>query len=343
MLWNQFRPLRGLAAVLVLVAGLTSCSGSPAPGSSESPVASASPSPGETSSAPKPSVPVSTNLDGISVAGELQKLPAVTIPAPWAVDTSQSKVIIPGSGAEITQDSMVKVHYWGGNGRTGTVFQESFSEGKPVVFPMQGLIKGFITGLIGQKAGSRVLIGITGPDGYGSQGGNPQAGIEADDCLVFVVDIIDVSRTEPSGERVTAPAGLPTVKGDLDQPVVTVPKDTPAPTSLVVQPLIKGTGTPVAAADSVRVNFVEYAWSTGKMVRTTYGDKDKGYKPQDGALAKTLPAWQQALVNQPVGSRLLIIAPPAVGYPSGDPRKKINPGETTVYVVDILFAYENPS
>lgn len=339
MLWNHFSRRSGLAAAFTLAAGLTSCAGSTSPGASQSP-SSGSPSPTASSASPKPSIVAATNLDGITVVGSFQKLPTVTIPAPWAIDKSQAKVLIAGNGAEVHKDSLVQVHYWGGNGRTGQKFQESFSEGKPVVFPLENLITGFVNGLVGQKAGSRVLIGITGPDGYGAKGGNPQIGVQADDCLVFVVDIISVSASEPNGAQVTPPSGLPTVSGDLNHPVVTIPKDSPAPASLVVQPLIKGTGALVTSADTIRTNYAEYAWSTGKLVKQTYGDHDKGYKPQDGPLAQAVPAWQQALVNQPVGSRILIVAPPAQAYPSGDPRKGIKAGETMVFVVDILFAYK---
>jgi peptidylprolyl isomerase len=41
-----------------------------------------------------------------------------------------------------------------------------------------------------------------------------------------------------------------------------------------------------------------------------------------------------------VGSRVLLVVPPAQAYPSGNPRSDIKVGETMVYVVDILFSYE---
>lgn len=294
--------------------------------------ASAAPS-GSATPTPRPSIPASNNLDGITVAGDFGKLPQVKIPAPWAVTTSQSKVIQPGNGPEIAKTSTVEIHYWGANGRTGEVFDESFSGGKPIALPLEGFIPGFVNGLVGQKSGSRVLIGITGPDGYGPNGGNPQAGIEADDCIVFVVDILAVSLTQPAGTPVTPAAGLPTVTGDVAKPQVTIPAGATPPTSLVVQPLIKGAGREVAPTDVVQVNYAEYAWSNGQLVKQTYG-----YKPLEGPLAQTLPAWQEGLAKQTVGSRVLIVAPPAKSYPSGNPRIGVKPGETMVYVVDILFA-----
>lgn len=300
----------------------------PTASASASDSASASPS-------THPSITPSTNLDGITVTGDLGKPPTVKIPAPWGVDKTQSKTLIQGTGDAVTATSMIEVNYWGANGYTGAVFDESFTANKPISYAVSGFISGFQTGVIGQKVGSRVLIGITGPDGYDSNGGNANIGIDVGDCLVFVVDIISVSATGPSGATVTPPSGLPTVSDDLKAPVITIDTKATPPSSLTVQPLIKGSGKAVTAASTVRVDYAEYAWSTGKLVKQTYG-----YSPLDGALSTTIPGWQTGLVGQTVGSRVLLVVPPAQAYPSGNPRSDIKVGETMVYVVDILFSYE---
>jgi peptidylprolyl isomerase len=230
---------------------------------------------------------------------------------------------------------MIEVNYWGANGYTGSVFDESFSANKPISYAVSGFITGFQTGLVGQKVGSRVLIGITGPDGYDSNGGNSNIGIEVGDCLVFIVDIISVSATGPSGTTVSPPAGLPTVSADLKKPAITIDTKATPPTTLTVQPLIKGAGKAVTDASTIRVDYAEYAWSTGKLVKQTYG-----YSPLDGALSTTIPGWQTGLVGQTVGSRVLLVVPPAQAYPSGNPRIDVKTGETMVYVIDILFSYE---
>ena len=66
-----------------------------------------------------------------------------------------------------------------GSSRAPTTF--TVSEGS--------LIKGFVTGLVGQKVGSQVLIVTTPEAAYGS---NPPegSGIPKDASLVFVVDIL---------------------------------------------------------------------------------------------------------------------------------------------------------
>ncbi len=46
----------------------------------------------------------------------------------------------------------------------------------------------------------------------------------------------------------------------------------------------------------------------------------------------------KGLTGQTVGSRVLLIVPPADGYPDGNASPKIEKGTTLVLVVDLLFA-----
>jgi peptidylprolyl isomerase len=333
----------GGLVVALLTLSLAAChSGSSASASASPtstqfiPTASASASGSASASASAhPSITPSTNLDGITVTGDYGKLPTVKIPTPWGVDKTQSKTLVQGTGAAVTASSLIEVNYWGANGYTGTVFDESFTANKPISYGVSGFISGFQTGVIGQKVGSRVLIGITGPDGYDSSGGNSNIGIQVGDCLIFIVDIISISETGPTGTAVSPVAGLPTVSSDLTKPTVTIDTKATPPTALTVQPLIKGSRNAVTAASTIRVDYAEYAWSTGKLVKQTYG-----YSPLDGALSTTIPGWQTGLVGQTVGSRVLLIVPPGQAYPSGNPRIDVKTGETMVYVIDILFSYE---
>lgn len=100
--------------------------------------------------------------------------------------------LIEGDGPPARDDSLVTFDYfgevWGGK----KPFDESYSR-QPVTFPLGvgQLIKAWDQGLVGVKKGSRVMI-IAPPDyGYGPNG-NPQAGIQGTDTLVFIVDVLGV-------------------------------------------------------------------------------------------------------------------------------------------------------
>ena len=193
-------------------------------------------------------------------------VPEITVPAPWAISSTQTKVLRDSSNAQVVgANSTVTVNYVGVNGRTGAVFDSSFQRGKEATFSMGGVIAGFKNGLTGQKVGSRVLIGMTGADGYAQ--GNPQAGIQAGDSLVFVVDIIAASYDEATGEAVTPAAGLPTVTMTEGKPEVTFPEGGVNAEQLVVQPLIKGPGKAIEAESNISVKYRVWGRNPGNCIR----------------------------------------------------------------------------
>jgi peptidylprolyl isomerase len=295
----------GVAASLSLLAA---CGGDD-PGASASPSAPASgtPSGSASPSASKASVKPSDNLDAIKVTGGYGKEPKVSFKAPFAIDKTRTKVLSEGDGPVLKEGTTATVDYYGVNGRTGKKFDDSFSRGEPATFSLAQVVPGFSKGLTGQKQGSRVLIAMPGSDGYDQSGGSPQAGIEVGDTLIFVVDIVAAPLDGPEGTKVDPKAGLPTVTDKGGVPEVTMPKTDP-PTKLTVQPIIQGEGAKVAATDTITFNYRWYTW--------------------DGQLG---------LTGQTVGSRVLLVIPPADGYPDGNASPKIEKGTTLVMVVDILF------
>jgi peptidylprolyl isomerase len=323
----------GLLALSACGSNDSSTSSSASPSTSGTAAPSASPSGSATPSASaKATVKPSTNLDALTVTGAYGKKPTVKIAAtPWAIDKTQTKVLSEGKGGAVKDGMTVEVNYFGVDARTGKTFDESFSRGQTISFPLDQVIAGFKKGLVGQKQGSRVVIAMPGTDGYDASGGSAQAGINVGDTLVFVVDVVGIPLTEPSGTKVTPKAGLPTVSASLTDPQITVPKSDP-PTSVVVQPLITGTGKKVAAADAITFHYRWVKWADGKTVETDYG------KPASQAsMAQLIKGLQKGLVGQPVGSRVLVVVPAKGDYPNGQDSPKIEPTDTLVFVVDILF------
>lgn len=315
--------------MLVLAACSSPASGT-TPSATASESASATPS-ASASATPTSTVKVSDSLDAITVKGTQPAKPKVSVDAPFAIDKTRVEVLEAGSGAKAQADGYVTVNYYGVNGRTGKMFEESFSDGTPVTFSLAQVIAGFKDGLTGQAAGSRVLIAMPGTDAYDASPTSGPEGYEAGDTLIFVVDIADVSLAEPSGKTITPPAGLPTVSEGTGKPTVTIPA-TPAPTKLVSQTLIEGTGNKVTKDDAIMARYVGYSWKTGKLI-------DDGFDtPTIGALSSTVPGWQSGLVGKPVGSRVMLVLPPEDGFPEGSNDPPIEAGDTIVYVVDLLFA-----
>lgn len=332
----MFRPTRVLiAATAALV--LTACGGAPEPSLSES----ATPTPSSSESAtptptPTPTIPATSSLDQITVTGERLATPSVEFSKPLRIDQTRFEVLEPGEGPTAAETGMVTVHYHGVNARTGDIFDESFTDGTPRTFQLDQVIPGFQKGLAGQAAGSRVLIAVAGEDGYDpSYQIDPQfapEGYELFDTLLFVVDIVDVSLTGPAGAEVNQPSGQPTVSGGTGKPTVTIPATDP-PATMIAQTLIEGTGREIEADDSILARYVGVSWKTGEVF-------DDGFDvPTSEELANLIPGWTKGLEGKTIGSRVLLVLPPADGFPEGANNPPVEKGDTVVYVVDLLFAY----
>jgi peptidylprolyl isomerase len=95
-----------------------------------------------------------------------------------------------GDGEVVADGATVTVQYYGINWNTATVFDQSWTGGGPTSFSTAGVVEGFAKGMIGQTVGSQVIVVIPPELGYGPSGGSPDAGIGADDTIVFVIDIL---------------------------------------------------------------------------------------------------------------------------------------------------------
>lgn len=336
MRFSSIAPRLAVASIAAVIGlGLTAC-GDDSTDSTTDPATSAavtespspSVSPSDTSS-PLPSITPATDLSAITVSDTEQ--PEVTIPTPWGIDKTQAKVLKPGGEQKLNESSTVTLNYVGLNGRTGEIFDSSYERGEPATFQLQGVVPGFAEGLTGQSVGSRVLIAMPSEDGYAD--GNPSAGIEKGDSILFVVDIISANFDEATGEAVTPVAGLPVVTMTGGKPEVAIPKDATKPTELVTQPLIKGTGPAVTENSTIQVKYRSWDWETGKLV-------EDAWQPQQGPLNTLIEGWKQGLVGQPTGSRVMLVVPPELGYPDGDTDMGLEPGQTLVYVIDLLYSTE---
>ncbi|CEH03414.1 peptidyl-prolyl cis-trans isomerase [Propionibacterium freudenreichii] len=328
--WTRWASL-ALVPILLLAAGCSKSDASASPSSASAPASQSATSTASASSSGK----LLTSLDSVQVSGGYGQEATVTADWPVQVNETMSKVLVQGNGQAVGSTSYVEVNYVGVDARTGQTFDNSYTKGATATFGLSQVVPGFQKGLDGKHIGDRVLIGVTGKDGYDAMGGASAAGIEVGDTLFFVVDLVSTQLNQPSGEAVTPAAGLPTVSGDINNPSITIPSGVAAPSDLVVQPLIKGTGKQVAATDTVTVNFISMSWGDSRVVQSTYSNGSNS--PQTGALSGVVEGWQKGLVGQPVGSRVLLVVPPSQAYPDGNTNPSIAPNTTMVYVVDILF------
>ncbi len=129
---------------------------------------------------------------------------------------------------------------------------------------------------------------------------------------------------------------LPTASGSFgDKPTLTFP-DSPAPAELAIQVLSPGDGPLVEAGQTIEVNYYGEVWG-GSMFDNSY-DRGSSIEFPIG-VGTVIAGWDNSLVGQPIGSRVLVAIPPHEGYgPRGVPQAGIGGDDTLVFVVDILNA-----
>jgi FKBP-type peptidyl-prolyl cis-trans isomerase FklB len=101
----------------------------------------------------------------------------------------QYKSLVAGDGAKPAKSDRVKVHYKG-TLIDGTVFDSSYDRGEPIVFPVTGVIAGWIEGLQLMTVGSKFELSIPSNLAYGANGSGPVIGPDA--TLIFEVELLGI-------------------------------------------------------------------------------------------------------------------------------------------------------
>jgi peptidylprolyl isomerase len=177
-------PLSLLAvATAMLSAGCGSASHSKSTGAGAAAVPSTGPAPstGTPSTGAAPAVANATNVHS------KPQISAGTAPKPTQL---VSKDLVVGTGQVAAASATVSVQYIGVNYDDGKEFDSSWANGgKPVDFPLSGVIPGFSQGIVGMKVGGRRELVIPPDLGYGPQGNGP---VGPNETLVFVIDLVAV-------------------------------------------------------------------------------------------------------------------------------------------------------
>ncbi|MDQ3664589.1 MAG: FKBP-type peptidyl-prolyl cis-trans isomerase [Actinomycetota bacterium] len=281
---------------------------------------------------------------GVTVSGELGTAPELEIAEPpFSIEETTTEVLIEGDGDTVEEGDQGVVQYLGVNGRTGEEFDSSWSRGgEPVTVPLEqgGLIQGFLDGLVGQTYGSRVALAIPPADGYG-EAGNPQVGIEGDDTLVFVVDLLEAQPPPLSmaeGEEQALPKGLPELQTDADGIPTGFKADGDTESKvnkLVAAPAIVGEGPELEEGQTVTVHYVGQLYPDGKVFDESWsGGQPAQFVLEQGGL---IQGFLDGLIGQPVGSRVVLAIPSELGY--GKQGSGPIPADADlIFVVDILAA-----
>jgi hypothetical protein len=191
------------ATLVVTLAACGSDSGTPSAGSSSpapelastsipgTPIAASQcPTAAPVNGTPEWTLPGATG--SVAVTGSTDTTaPQVKVEGPFSVTETEVHTLKAGDGPIVAPTATVSVCYMGVNGRDGTVFDSSYERGTPADFPLGGVVPGFQKAIAGQKVGSTVAVAMDPADGYPE--GQPSAGIQKGDSLIFAIKILSAS------------------------------------------------------------------------------------------------------------------------------------------------------
>ena len=286
----------------------------------------------------------SSALSHVTVEGEdPEEAPTVEVEAPLEVTRTESEVVTEGDGATIAEDDLVSLQAILVNGTDGTVVANTWDESGAVGLDLgqADLFASFKSQIPGNTVGSRIVIVSTPEDAYGDTG-NEALGITKDDPVVFVVDLQNATQVlgEAQGTAVDPKKGLPTVTMNDGEPAtIEIPEGEKAPTKTVVQPLIEGDGPEVEKGQTVRVAYTGALWRNGEVFDSSANRPDQPWFEFQIGGGQVITGWDEGLLGQTVGSRVLLVIPPEDGYGDAGQGDTIKGDDTLVFVVDILAAY----
>ena len=287
--------------------------------------------------------PSGQTVENVVVSNDQAEAPDVEYQAPLTVETTERLVIVEGDGEVVKDLDQVLISYALYNGGSGDMLGFIGYEGQdPVAFPVDlssPMLEGVSYTLLCSTVGSRVVGVIPAHQAYGPEGA-PQFGLEPGAPVIFVADVQaiqpppDPPLTRLTGALKEAPEDFPEVTYDMSgKPTVTVDTSEVSRDYQMFR-VIDGSGQEVYPGATVIVQYHGVNLNTGEVFDSSWERGEPASFPTSGVI----PGFRDGLVGQSVGSRVLIIIPPALGYgPSGGTGDgRIGPDDSIFFVVDIL-------
>ena len=121
----------------------------------------------------------------------------------------------------------------------------------------------------------------------------------------------------------------------IEKPEVDFPGGEP-PADLQITDVWEGDGAVAKAGDTVEVHYVGVAYSTGEEFDASW-NRGAPLQFQLG-VGKVIAGWDQGVQGMKVGGRRQLVIPPGMAYGDRGAGSAIAPGETLIFVCDLVSA-----
>lgn len=298
-------------------------------------------------------------FDAVSISGEPGQRPELDWKGRLAPDDAEAKVIAEGDGPELAEGDRVLVNYLVGNGYTHEVPIDTYGDEAGGFLAEVGADAGepqtamdLMTSVVedeidpGLTVGTRIAVTVGSDELLGDYLGAAQVAqyyasldIGNEDGLVIVADLVSPLLEGPDGQAAKAPAWAPEVVEKGGEPARLDFTGVPAPSKkLKVATLIKGTGDPVQAGDVIAADYLGAVYDAKKPFDESYSKDEPLPAVISEEFGTVVKGWSRALVGVPVGSRVIMMIPPALGYGAQGSPPAIPANASLYFVVDVLGA-----
>ena len=158
-------------------------------------------------------------------------------------------------------------------------------------------------------------------------------------ALMMSLALMACSEAEAGKDVDSLPAWdgqIPSVVGSGENTKLEFPQSE-APTELQVWPVAEGSGDPVAETDFVVANYEGQVWGSD----TPFDSSFQRNSPTIFSLQSVIKGWTQGLAGLPVGSKVVLSIPPALGYGAsgGNASAGIGAEDVIAFYVEIVDAF----
>ncbi len=232
-----------------------------------------------------------------------------------------------GDGETPTAGDQVNVHYTGWL-EDGTEFDSSRARNQPFSFIVGAgnVIAGWDEGLTLIAEGGRALFIIPPQLGYGEVA---RGDIPANATLYFDVELLSIERG-PEGLGESDPVQIPVAFDPADL--------TTTASGLQYLILEAGDGPLPQATDTVRVHYTGWLKNGQQFDSSLERNQPIGFILGAG---RVIPGWDEGVALLPVGTRALLIIPPALAYGSQG-RAPIPANATLYFEVEVISSEPAP-
>ncbi|HEX2313004.1 MAG TPA: FKBP-type peptidyl-prolyl cis-trans isomerase [Thermomonospora sp.] len=119
----------------------------------------------------------------------------------------------------------------------------------------------------------------------------------------------------------------------LERPEIDFPEGTP-PDYLDITDITVGDGPEATKGSNVSVHYLGVAYSTGEEFDASW-NRGEPFEFPLGA-GRVIKGWDMGVAGMKVGGRRKLVIPPHLAYGNRGAGRAIKPGETLIFVVDLL-------